>query len=106
MSPAQKIAAITGANRGLGRAYALRLAAESRSRWDRTTFHFLLNNASTDLTAAFADLVNVHLKGVLFLTQTLSPATRPRHSAAASTRSPPGATATDFGGDHGGQRFP
>lgn len=133
MSTDQKIAVITGANRGLGRAGALhlaaagvdvvityrnnqaeaedvvaairdlgrtavalrldtaavgsftafaeRLGAELTSRWDRTTFDHLVNNAGHDVTAAFADtteedfdgLVDVHLKGVFFLTQTLLP---------------------------------
>ncbi|MCI3278630.1 SDR family NAD(P)-dependent oxidoreductase [Streptomyces cylindrosporus] len=133
MSTDQKIAVITGANRGLGRAHALhlaaagvdvvvtyrsnqaeaeevvaavaergrsavalrldtgdvgsfagfaeRLGAELEARWSRTTFDFLVNNAGHDLQAPFAettekdfdDLVNVHLKGVFFLTQTLLP---------------------------------
>lgn len=134
VSTTQKIAVITGANRGLGRAYALhlaragvdvvvtyrnnravaeevvssitdlgrsavalrldtsvvntfadfaeRLGTELQARWGKTTFDFLVNNAGTDLTAPFAettekdfdDLVDVHLKGVFFLTQTLLPA--------------------------------
>ncbi|WP_406455372.1 SDR family oxidoreductase [Streptomyces sp. NBC_01622] len=133
MSTDQKIAVITGANRGLGRAHALhlaetgvdvvvtyranraeaedvvaavtargrsavalrldagdvgsfagfaeRLGSELTARWDRPAFDFLVNNAGTDLTAPFAettekdfdDLVNVHLKGVFFLTQALLP---------------------------------
>ncbi|MFK4103749.1 SDR family NAD(P)-dependent oxidoreductase [Streptomyces sp. NPDC019531] len=133
MSTDQKIAVITGANRGLGRAHTLhlaatgvdvvvtyrsdqtaaedvvaavaargrsavalrldtgvvssfadfaeRLGAELEARWSRTTFDFLVNNAGHDLEAPFAettekdfdDLVNVHLKGVFFLTQTLLP---------------------------------
>jgi NAD(P)-dependent dehydrogenase (short-subunit alcohol dehydrogenase family) len=131
VSTTQKIAVITGANRGLGRAYALHLAragvdvvvtyrsnqtqadevvaavtglgrsavalrldtsavdsfgafaeqlsGELPTRWGRTTFDFLVNNAGADLTAPFAEttekdfdaLVDVHLKGVFFLTQTL-----------------------------------
>ena len=131
MSTYQKIAVITGANRGLGRAYALhlagsgvdvvvtyrsnrpqadevvaaitaagrravalqldttvvnsfpdfaeRLGAELQSRWGRSTFDYLVNNAGHDLTASFAEttekdfdaLVDVHLKGVFFLTQAL-----------------------------------
>jgi NAD(P)-dependent dehydrogenase (short-subunit alcohol dehydrogenase family) len=133
MSAGQKIAVITGANRGLGRASALhlaeagvdvvvtyrsnkaqadevvagvsaagraavalqldtsvvnsfpdfagRLGVELQARWGRATFDHLINNAGHDLTASFADttekdfddLVDVHLKGVFFLTQTLLP---------------------------------
>jgi NAD(P)-dependent dehydrogenase (short-subunit alcohol dehydrogenase family) len=61
--------------------FAEQLSDQLRARWGRTTFDFLVNNAGTDLTAPFAettekdfdDLVNVHLKGVFFLTQTLLP---------------------------------
>ena len=133
MSTNQKIAVITGANRGLGRAYALhlaesgvdvvvtyrsnkpqadevvaavtaagrtavalqldtsvvnsfpdfadRLGPELQARWGRNTFDYLVNNAGHDLTASFAEttekdfdaLVDVHLKGVFFVTQALLP---------------------------------
>jgi NAD(P)-dependent dehydrogenase (short-subunit alcohol dehydrogenase family) len=51
------------------------------THFDRTTFDYLLNNAGHGVHAPFADtspeqfdkLVNVHLKGVYFLTQTLLP---------------------------------
>lgn len=53
-----------------------------RAHWGRTTFHVLVNNAGTgthaslmDTTEAqFDELVNVHFKGVFFLTQKLLPA--------------------------------
>jgi NAD(P)-dependent dehydrogenase (short-subunit alcohol dehydrogenase family) len=55
-----------------------RLLAE---KWQRSRFDFLVNNAGTGLDAAFADtteaqfdqLVNIHFKGVFFLTQSLLP---------------------------------
>jgi NAD(P)-dependent dehydrogenase (short-subunit alcohol dehydrogenase family) len=55
-----------------------RLLAE---KWQRSQFDFLVNNAGTGLDAAFADtteaqfdqLVNIHFKGVFFLTQSLLP---------------------------------
>jgi NAD(P)-dependent dehydrogenase (short-subunit alcohol dehydrogenase family) len=131
MVTSQKIALVTGGNRGLGRADALHLAAGGvdvvityrtgpteaqavisaitdlgrtavalqldtsdvtsfdgfaeqlrstlQEQWGRTTFDYLVNNAGTSLTAPFAQttekdfdqLVNVHFKGVFFLTQTL-----------------------------------
>ncbi|MDQ1719941.1 MAG: hypothetical protein QOE89_3894 [Pseudonocardiales bacterium] len=133
MTTSQKVALVTGGNRGLGRADALHLAAagvdvvisyrtnptEARAvvsaitelgrsavalqldtsdvssfdgfaerlwaalqeRWGRTNFDFLVNNAGFSVTSPFAettekdfdDLVNVHFKGVFFLTQTLLP---------------------------------
>ncbi|MEV7395402.1 SDR family oxidoreductase [Streptomyces sp. NPDC091215] len=57
------------------------LGAELQARWGRATFDYLINNAGHDLTASFEAttekdfdaLVDVHLKGVFFLTQTLLP---------------------------------
>ena len=51
------------------------------ARWQRPRFDFLVNNAGIDRRAPFADaterefdeLMNVHLKGVFFLTQRLLP---------------------------------
>ncbi|MDT7641457.1 MAG: hypothetical protein QOC83_5745 [Pseudonocardiales bacterium] len=50
-------------------------------RWGRDSFDYLVNNAGTSVTAPFAEttekdfdeLLNVHFKGVFFLTQTLLP---------------------------------
>ncbi len=52
-----------------------------QSHWQRTTFNALVNNAGIDRMAPFAltteeafdSLMNVHFKGVYFLTQTLLP---------------------------------
>jgi len=62
-------------------AFAATLAATLREVWQRDRFDFLVNNAGVGVHAAFADtdeaqfdaLVNVHFKGVFFLTQTLLP---------------------------------
>ena len=62
-------------------AFATALAATLREVWQRDRFDFLVNNAGVGVHAAFADtdeaqfdaLVNVHFKGVFFLTQTLLP---------------------------------
>src|SRR5256885_5356325 len=56
-----------------------RVAQALRSRWDRSNFDFLINNAGIDRMVPFAqtteeafdELMNVHLKGVYFLTQKL-----------------------------------
>ena len=79
-----------------GRAIALQLdVAESRSfaafasevraalakHWQRERFDFLVNNAGTGIDASFVEttetqfdeMVNIHLKGPFFLTQTLLP---------------------------------
>lgn len=50
-----------------------------RSQWQREQFDFLVNNAGSGVHASFADtteaqfdqMVNIHLKGVFFLTQKL-----------------------------------
>lgn len=62
-------------------AFAAALAATLREVWQRDRFDFLVNNAGVGVHAAFVDtdeaqfdaLVNVHFKGVFFLTQTLLP---------------------------------
>jgi NAD(P)-dependent dehydrogenase (short-subunit alcohol dehydrogenase family) len=62
-------------------AFAAELAAALRRTFDRETFDYLVNNAGTGLHAPFAEtteaqfdaMVNIHLKGVFFLTQTLLP---------------------------------
>jgi NAD(P)-dependent dehydrogenase (short-subunit alcohol dehydrogenase family) len=130
-APAPRVALITGADRGIGRATALALARDGvdviityrshadeadevvarvgelgrkavafrldtgevssfdafvaevtdalQKTWSRGTFDFLINNAGMQITASFADateegfdrMVDVHLKGVFFLTQKL-----------------------------------
>jgi len=62
-------------------AFADELRSALRSGWKSDRFNFLVNNAGTGLHAAFLDtteaqfdeMINVHLKGVFFLTQTLLP---------------------------------
>lgn len=62
-------------------AFAAMLTAALETNWQRTTFDFLINNAGIDRKAPFAEtteaafdeLMNVHFKGVFFLTQTLLP---------------------------------
>ena len=58
-----------------------RVKAELQSRWQRESFDYLVNNAGSGINAPFAEtseaqfdlMMNVHLKGVFFLTQTLLP---------------------------------
>lgn len=62
-------------------AFATQLGQALRTHWQRDRFDFLVNNAGMGVHAPFAEtteaqfdaLVNVHLKGVFFLTQTLLP---------------------------------
>jgi NAD(P)-dependent dehydrogenase (short-subunit alcohol dehydrogenase family) len=61
--------------------FVSRLKAVLREKWNRADFDFLVNNAGTGLHAPFAEtteaqfdqIVNVHFKGVFFLTQKLLP---------------------------------
>ncbi|QJW98294.1 SDR family NAD(P)-dependent oxidoreductase [Frigoriglobus tundricola] len=70
----------TSAVRSFG-AFADELKRALSETWGRTTFDYLVNNAGTGLhkpvldttEAEFDALVNVHLKGVFFLTQKLLP---------------------------------
>ena len=62
-------------------AFAIQLAQALHTTWQRDRFDFLVNNAGMGVHAPFAEtieadfdaLVNVHLKGVFFLTQKLLP---------------------------------
>jgi NAD(P)-dependent dehydrogenase (short-subunit alcohol dehydrogenase family) len=62
-------------------AFATKVRDVLSKTWQRETFDFLINNAGTGLHASIADtteadfdeLVNVHFKGVFFLTQKLLP---------------------------------
>ncbi|MEM7445449.1 MAG: SDR family oxidoreductase [Pseudomonadota bacterium] len=61
--------------------FASRLSAILRQTWGRTRFDFLINNAGIGINKPFAEtteaefdtLMNIHLKGVFFLTQRLLP---------------------------------
>lgn len=61
--------------------FAASLSAALQQHWNTTQFNFLVNNAGIDRWSLFADtteeafddLMNVHLKGVYFLTQQLLP---------------------------------
>jgi NAD(P)-dependent dehydrogenase (short-subunit alcohol dehydrogenase family) len=62
-------------------AFAASLKTALSTNWGRETFDFLVNNAGIDLAKPFGEftevdfdaLMNVHFKGVFFLTQTLLP---------------------------------
>ena len=62
-------------------AFAEALKARLRDGWQRDSFDFLVNNAGVGAHVGFAEtteaqfdaMVNVHLKGTFFLTQTLLP---------------------------------
>jgi NAD(P)-dependent dehydrogenase (short-subunit alcohol dehydrogenase family) len=62
-------------------AFAERVRAELKQRWQRDSFDFLVNNAGMGARvsfletteAQFDEMANVHLKGVFFLTQKLVP---------------------------------
>ncbi|UOQ71764.1 SDR family NAD(P)-dependent oxidoreductase [Hymenobacter cellulosilyticus] len=61
--------------------FAQALRQQLSQHWQRSTFDFLINNAGIDARSAFAEtteedfdnLLNVHFKGVYFLTQQLLP---------------------------------
>jgi NAD(P)-dependent dehydrogenase (short-subunit alcohol dehydrogenase family) len=63
------------------RAFATAVEEALRSRWGRTRFDYLVNNAGIGIHAPFLEtseaqfdeLMNVHLKGPFFLTQALVP---------------------------------
>jgi len=62
-------------------AFATELTQALRDGWNRPSFDFLVNNAGIGINTPFARtteeefdrLMNIHLKGVFFLTQTLLP---------------------------------
>ncbi|MGQ4516609.1 SDR family oxidoreductase [Streptomyces sp. DW26H14] len=96
-SHGEEAAAVVGELTALGRtAHALRLDTADvsgfaafaedvrgllKEHWDRDDFDFLVNNAGSAVVAPFTEIteagfdqmVNVHLKGVFFLTQNLVP---------------------------------
>jgi NAD(P)-dependent dehydrogenase (short-subunit alcohol dehydrogenase family) len=61
--------------------FAVDLRQVLTATWNRATFDYLVNNAGIGINAPFAEttegdfdrLMNIHLKGVFFLTQTLLP---------------------------------
>jgi NAD(P)-dependent dehydrogenase (short-subunit alcohol dehydrogenase family) len=63
------------------KAFADQLRTTLKQHWQRDRFDFLVNNAGIGIHASFAEtteaqfdeLVNIHLKGAYFLTQTLLP---------------------------------
>ena len=63
------------------KAFAEQLRATLQQYWQRGQFDYLVNNAGIGIHASFAEtteaqfdeLVNIHLKGAFFLTQTLLP---------------------------------
>ena len=62
-------------------AFAVEVREALASLWDRTSFDYLVNNAGIGILSPFAEtteadfdrLMNINLKGVFFLTQTLLP---------------------------------
>jgi NAD(P)-dependent dehydrogenase (short-subunit alcohol dehydrogenase family) len=62
-------------------AFATEVKQTLAAKWDRSSFDFLVNNAGIGVNAPFAEtseadfdrLMNIHFKGVFFLTQTLLP---------------------------------
>ncbi len=62
-------------------AFSERVKVELASNWQRSTFDFLVNNAGSGIRAPFSEttetqfdlMMNIHLKGVFFLTQSLLP---------------------------------
>jgi NAD(P)-dependent dehydrogenase (short-subunit alcohol dehydrogenase family) len=62
-------------------AFAIDLRQTLAATWNRATFDYLVNNAGIGISAPFAEtteadfdrLMNINLKGVFFLTQTLLP---------------------------------